>query len=131
MSRAHPSSWLSSVMTGLVSQPETTMNTSDAEGGISLGAQEDEARARADERADDDARAKRWAHFGDVLADFLTQDWLDEVAHAYRWRHRADLLGPGRLAWHIQQFAETEGYDGVLNAIARMMREQGEGQSCR
>jgi hypothetical protein len=79
--------------------------------------------AAIDTRADEDAREKRWAHFSDVLADYLTAEWLQEVANAYRARHDADAFGPGRLAWHIQQFAESEGWPSAVAAIARAMRE--------
>jgi hypothetical protein len=80
------------------------------------------------QREDDAIRERRWTRFGDVLREFLTSEWLTEIAHAYRKRHDPDAFGPGRLAWHIQQFAETEGWDGVLNAIARALREDSEAE---
>lgn len=76
---------------------------------------------------DEDARAKRWAEFviwckGDRVKTY--SEWSTLLHYVYQ-----NMRGAGD--WHheaindtILNFADVEGWDGVLNAIARAMREQ-------
>src|SRR6185295_7821205 len=78
------------------------------------------------DREDEALREQLWA-------DFV--GWLHPAQVPTVLRHVADLMSgrcdPYYIPMVVQQpilnFAETEGWDGVLNAIARVMREQADG----
>ncbi len=83
------------------------------------------------DREDEAIREQRWAEFQGTAKTFASyaQDWfyvLEDMARGYLERDKPDAFGPGRFAWHCQQFAESEGWPAVLNALARAMKESGQ-----
>lgn len=88
------------------------------------------SQSEQDDCDDEALREQRWDAFVNE-----TQRWvaligwteiLNDVVCAYRASLAPDndSYGPGRFAWHVLQFQESEGWSGVLSAIARVQREK-------
>lgn len=77
--------------------------------------------AAIQEREEEIAREERWAEFVTLVRE-KSRDrlWSDIVGVVY-----AAMQAPvrGEFARAVETFAQSEGWDGVLNATARAMRE--------
>lgn len=73
-------------------------------------------------RQEEEARAERWAAF---------VAWARQARPSVLLRHVGDLMDARSAPYYRSEakdrllaFSESEGWDGVLNAIARAMREE-------
>lgn len=84
---------------------------------------EQDGRDRAERQADEEARAARWNEFVAFARQASIPILLDDVAKLLRGQTDPWYAHRG-IDERLSAFAETEGWDGVLNAIARAYREQ-------
>lgn len=84
-------------------------------------------------REEDDAREQRWAEFVAWARDYAAEDGGFGYLVTLAGREMDALFEPdehdieAKARMVLRNFAETEGWSGVLNAIARALR-QAEGQ---
>lgn len=70
---------------------------------------------------DDEAREQRWAEFvDDVRGSGNARGWSEVVIAVGATMRHGPVLGFERI---LAAFAETEGWSGVLSAIAQALRE--------
>jgi hypothetical protein len=74
-------------------------------------------------REDDDARQQRWDEFVENMRGALAQLTLPMLLHDVGIAN-ASVVQPNFLQAICQDFAETEGWSGVLSAVAQAMRER-------
>lgn len=74
------------------------------------------------DREDQDAREVRWAEFVQVTRNYLMSDGFGWVLQCALGAYEDNP--PERYCETIESFAETEGWSGVLSAIASAMRAE-------
>lgn len=80
-------------------------------------------------RQEEEARAERWAAFVEEIRQWMRDGisahmLIHAVASAMEYPWFTGVLSADLRIQPARNFAETEGWDGVLNAIARAMREE-------